>query len=148
MSAPLRNMKPADQKPQTYMDFPNIRDAISILDTSHHEADVERATSLIFGHIFPQTEGWSNVPQYLVPELKRPDRLIERYTEPTASIGSKANFSPHIFIELKSAKGDYLEDALYQSTSSLVESVDKLGGSFATFLVVIKAKYCLFRVPQ
>lgn len=81
-----------------------IRDAVNILDTDHHEADVERAISLIFGHLLPQTEGWSNVPQYLVPELKRPDILVEKYEEDPGVPGSKENFSSRIFVELKSAK--------------------------------------------
>ena len=81
-SVGLRKLESADNKPKTYMNVPTIRDAVEILDAAHHESDVERAISLIFAHIFPHTEGWSNVPQYLVPEIKRPDRLVEKYTEP------------------------------------------------------------------
>lgn len=141
MSAPLRSLRPATEKPDTYMNSPIIRDAVNILDTDHNESDVERAISLIFGRIFPQDKGWSNVPQYLVPEIKRPDRLVEKYTE---SGDLRANFLPHIFVELKSAKGDSLEKAVNQSTSSMPESVDKLGGSFSMFLIIVKGKYIAF----
>lgn len=81
MSSTLRPLLPSSEKPTTYMDTPIIRDAVNILDTHHHEADVERTMTLIFGKIYPQDEGWSIVSQYLVPEIKRPDRLIEKYTE-------------------------------------------------------------------
>jgi hypothetical protein len=94
--------------------------------------------------VLPQTEGWSNVPQYLVPEIKRPDRLVEKYTETTGSMGSKQNFSPHIFVELKSTKGDYLEKALGQATSSMPETVDNLGYTFSMYLIIVKGKHIAF----
>jgi hypothetical protein len=144
MSASYRTLLPASEKPPTYKDIPIIRDALNALEYHHHEADVERAISLIFGHIFPQTEGWSNVPQYLVPERKRPDRLIEKYKETEGFEGSKENFHPHIFVELKSAKGDSLKKALEQATSSMVQTVDELGESFSIFLIITKGKYIAF----
>jgi len=128
----------------TYMSIPIIRDAVNILDMYHNESDVERAINLIFGHIFPQEEGWSNVPQYLVPEIKRPDRLVEKYQESTGYGNLREKFLPHIFVELKSAKGDTLEKAVNQATSSMVQSVDNLGGSFAIYMVIVKGKHIAF----
>jgi hypothetical protein len=137
----MRNLESADKKPITYMSIPIIRDAVWVLDFAHNESDVERAIALIFGHIFPQTEGWSNVPQYLVPEIKRP---VEKYTDSHGHKGPRESFCPHIFVELKSAKGDSLEKAVNQATSSMAQSVDNLGGSFAIYLVIVKGKDIAF----
>lgn len=145
MSSTLRPLLPSSEKPTTYIDTPIIRDAVNILDTHHHEADVERTMTLIFGKIYPQDEGWSIVSQYLVPEIKRPDRLIEKYTEPVlGTVGGKANFSPHIFVELKSAKGDSLEKAVNQTTSSMPQTVDKAGKKYTMYLIIVKGKRIAF----
>jgi hypothetical protein len=82
--------------------------------------------------------------QYLVPELKRPDRVIEKYEEDPGVPGSKENFSSRIFVELKSAKGESLVKAVEQATSSMEETVDNAGGDFSTYMVIVKGKYIAF----
>lgn len=59
-------------------------------------------------------------------------------------MGSRDNFFPHIFVELKSAKGDYLAKAVDQATSSMLETVDNLGSGFSMYLVIVKGNNIAF----
>jgi hypothetical protein len=88
---------------------------------------------------FPDEEGWSKVFQYLVPELKRPYRVVENFH------GERTYpFTPVIYVELKSKKGDSIEKGLDQATSNMTELVDNLGEDFAIFLIIIKEHYIAF----
>ena len=52
-------------------------------------------------------------------------------------------FIPKIYVELKSQKGDSLQKALDQATSSMPQLVDGLR-DFAMFLIIIKGHYIAF----
>lgn len=123
----------------TYRDVPLVESAITILDGNHHEADVERAIFSILQIYFPVTEGWSLVPEFSVPELKRPDVLVEKYSGPDPSKRPLDLFTSKIFLELKSGTGDSFEKALNQVTSSLVTLTDRKEQT-SIFVIVMKGK--------
>ena len=141
----LPPLQPTTNKPATYLDIPLIRDAISIVDTQHHEADVERVVNSILQKYFPQSEGWSLVPEFLVPEGKRPDILVEKYNSAGSVRTTRERFVPRIFLELKSGKGASLERAMEQATSSLVTITDRMTDKdFSLFLAVVKGNHIGF----
>jgi hypothetical protein len=70
--------------------------------------------------------------------------VVEKYQETPGSVGSKKNFYPHIFVELKSGKGDSLEKAVDLSTSSMGETVNNSADNFAIYMMIVKGKYVAF----
>lgn len=126
-------------KPQDYMDFPIIRKSIDVLDYAHHEFDVSRAILMIFGGYFPWLEGWSIVPEFREEGGKRPDFVVEKF-HLNNSLSPKQQFVPIIAVELKSAKGNSLIQALDQSTASMITLVDDLGEDFNIFIIIVKRK--------
>jgi hypothetical protein len=137
-SSDQRKLLPKYLKPETYLDIKYIRASLALLDSIHNESDVERFTGFLLNKYFPDEENWSKVSQFLVPEIKRPDRVVEKFDESTGS------FTPVIYVELKSEKGDSTKKALEQSTSSMPELLDSMGGNFSTFLIIIKGHYIAF----
>lgn len=140
MSTPsdMRELLAKTIKPQTYLDISYIKASLEILDMVHKESDVERFTGYLLNRYYPDEEHWSKVPQFLVPEIRRPDRVVEKYMEDSGT------FVPKIYVELKSQKGDSLEKALKQSTSSLPQLVDNVEEDFAMFLIILKGHYIAF----
>lgn len=134
-SKPTRRILPTTDKPLTYMDDPLIKAAVNRLDSVHHEYEVGRAVVAILRKYFPQDKGWTIVPEFLVPERKKPDYCVEKFTG-----GTSPTFTPKVFIEIKSRQGDTTEKALDQVTSSMVQTVDRLGGDFACFIILVKGK--------
>lgn len=131
----LRPLIPSTVKPATYMNNKLIKAAIGALDSPHHEFEVGRAVVSILREYFPQQENWTIVPEFLVPERKKPDYCIEKFT-PEATPA----FKPKIFVEIKSGTGATIEQAVDQITSSMVHTVYRLGGSYACFLIVVRGK--------
>lgn len=127
-------------KPLTYLDNPMIKAAVDRLDSLHHEFDVGRAILSILRTHFPLEENWVIVPEFLVPERKKPDYCIEQYISNRPHLSIQEQFRPKIFVEIKSRTGDDTEHALDQATSSLVKTVDTLGNDFSCFLIVVKGK--------
>lgn len=134
-SSSLRSILPVSVKPVTYMNVELIKAAVDKLDSSHHEYDVGRAVLSILRNYFPQNQGWTIVPEFLVPEKKRPDYCIEKFAG-----GVSPFFTPKVFVEMKSGTGATTEKALDQITSSMVQAIDRLGGEFTCFLIIVKGK--------
>ena len=56
-----------------------IKALIQPLSYAHHDFDVSRAALLILNYYFKMEDGWAIVPEFRVPEGKRPDFLVEKY---------------------------------------------------------------------
>lgn len=130
-----RPILPSTVKPSTYMNDELIKAAVDTLDATHHEFEVARAVISILRKFFPMKENWTIVPEFLVPEKKRPDYCVEKFIP-----GSSPFFKPKIFVEIKSNTGATTEKAIDQITSSMTLTVDRLGESYACFLIIVRGK--------
>ena len=102
--------KPTPEHEKSYMDVEVIKAAFDLMINSekNSEFEVGRVLLSILRYYFPWEDNWVIVPEFVVPEKKRPDFCIEKF--------SGGKFLPKIFVEVMSAIGKSFEKALDQVT--------------------------------
>ena len=140
-SYPNQPIAPNTSKPTDYTAVPAVQKSIARLDSSHHEYDVGRAVFSMLQCYFPVQEDWTIVPEFLEPGGKRPDLVIEKFLD-DPSLPIQGQFVPKIAVELKSASGKTLIQALAQVAKSVVELAgDEVQNPyFAMFIIVVKGR--------
>ena len=133
----LPKSTPEDEK--SYMDVDVIKAAFHLMidvEKKTQEFDVGRVLLSILISYFPMEDNWVIVPEVQVPEKKRPDFCIEKF--------SGREFLPKIFVEIKSAKGKNFVAALEQLTSSLSQTIGEIEQDFSCFLILAKGRRICF----
>jgi hypothetical protein len=133
--------KPVAPEKQTYMHTPIIQQAVSKMQTSpeKREYEVGRVILTLLRKYFTLEDNWAITPEFRVPEKKRPDFCLEKFT-PDENI----KFRPKIFVEIKSIIGDNIQKATGQITETLPETLDELGAEFDCFLIVVRGAKLAF----
>lgn len=140
---PNQPIAPATDKPYDYTNLEIINTSIEALSYAHHEFDVSRVALLILNYYFRMENGWAIVPDFRVPEGKRPDYLVEKFQHDPSKDPVQL-FVPKIAIELKSASGKSLSKALALAALSMPRLVDDLQEEFSIFLIIMKGKSVAF----
>jgi hypothetical protein len=133
--------KPVAPEEQTYMHTPIIQQAVSKMqeEPEKKEYEVGRVILTILRKYFTLEDNWAITPEFRVPEKKRPDFCLEKFT-PDEDI----KFRPKIFVEIKSVIGDKIQKATDQVTEALPVTLDELGGEFDCFLIVVRGAKLAF----
>lgn len=133
--------KPVAPEKQTYMHTPIIQQAVYKMQQSsdNKEDEVGRVILTILRKYFTIEDNWAITPEFRVPEKKRPDFCLEKFT-PDENI----KFRPKIFVEIKSIIGDSIQKATDQVTETLPVILDKFGGDFDCFLIVVRGSRLAF----
>ena len=138
----LPPLAPAPVRPedQTYRQTPIIEAALQkMLNSEEREQyEVERVILTIFRKYFTLEDNWAITPEYRVPEKKRPDFCLEKFSM------TDQEFQPKVFLELKSMVGDSVQKATGQAIASLPMTMDFLGKDFDSFLIVVRGREIAF----
>ena len=138
---PIIASKPVAPEKQTYMHTPIIQQAVYKMQQApdKKEYEVGRVILTILRKYFTLEDNWAITPEFRVPEKKRPDFCLEKFTP-----DENVKFRPKIFVEIKSTTGDSIEKATDQVTEALPVTLDELGGEFDCFLIVVRGSKLAF----
>lgn len=137
---PIIAPKPVAPEKQTYMHTPIIQQAVYEMQQSseNKEYEVGRVILTILRKYFTIEDNWAITPEFRVPEKKKPDFCLEKFSP------DENKFRPKIFVEIKSIIGDNIQKATDQVTEALQVILDDFGGDFDCFLIVVRGSRLAF----